>query len=139
MTPSTKKYAGALFLLLVTVETGGNFLFKVLERRVVIADPTQLAYFRAGHAHAGVILLLALVATLYLDHTGLGGRTRATVRVLLLAAPLLMSAGFFGSGLGVTDAALQGVARVALYSGAVALALALGSTSVGLFRSSPSA
>jgi|HubBroStandDraft_2_1064218.scaffolds.fasta_scaffold213157_2 hypothetical protein len=61
MTPSTKKYAGTLFLLLVTVETGGNFLFKVLERRVVIADPTQLAYFRAGPAHAGVILLLALV------------------------------------------------------------------------------
>ncbi len=137
MAPTTKKYAAVLFLLLVTVETGGNFLFKILEGRVPLADPRQLAYFRAGHAHAGVIVLLALVATLYLEHTGLGPTSRTVARVLLFTAPLLMSAGFFGAGLGVTELSVASAAHAALYVGAIALALGLCTTGVGLLRAPP--
>ena len=51
---------GALLLALVTVETGGYFLTRVV-RGSVPANELQRSFFRAGHAHAAVLLVLSLV------------------------------------------------------------------------------
>jgi hypothetical protein len=52
-------------LSLVTVEYGGWALLTFLSGRAGLAD-WQKGFFRAGHAHAGVLLLLSLVYLLYL-------------------------------------------------------------------------
>lgn len=72
--------------------------------RVVRGDepstPFQLAFARAGHAHAGVLLILSLITLLYADEAGLGGALGTVARTGIPAAALLMSAGFFASSSG---------------------------------------
>lgn len=60
MSEEARILAGILLLSLVTVETGGVYLVR-LWRRPGEATPFQLGFARAGHAHAGVLLLLGLV------------------------------------------------------------------------------
>jgi hypothetical protein len=57
---------------------------------------TQRDYFRAGHAHAGVLVLLGIVGQLFLDGSKLDGALVWGLRIGLVAAPLLISGGFFG-------------------------------------------
>lgn len=53
------------------------------------------ALWRAGHAHAGVLLILALVALRYVDETSLRGRWLWLARHGTPNAAILMPAGFF--------------------------------------------
>lgn len=55
----------------------------------------QHAYFKAGHAHAGVLLVLALVTLDILARSGLGSGPRWTVCLLLLFGVLAQSGGMF--------------------------------------------
>jgi hypothetical protein len=52
-------------LSLVSVEYGGWALLTYISGRAGLAD-WQKGFFRAGHAHAGVLLVLSLVYLLYL-------------------------------------------------------------------------
>jgi hypothetical protein len=52
-------------LSLVTVEYGGWALLSFITGRQGLTD-WQKGFFRAGHAHAGVLLVLTLVYLLYL-------------------------------------------------------------------------
>ena len=52
--------AGILLLSLVTVESGGALMFRIV-RGQQAATPLQTTFFRAGHAHAGVFLAIALL------------------------------------------------------------------------------
>ena len=56
-------------LLLVSVEYGGWSLLGFLTGRGQLGEFRE-QFFRAGHAHAGVLLVLSLVYFLYLDRTG---------------------------------------------------------------------
>ena len=56
--------AGILLLSLVTVETGGLYLVKLWRDRGDATD-FQIGFARAGHAHAGVLLLLGLVGLVH--------------------------------------------------------------------------
>ena len=47
--------AGALLLIIVTIEYGGWFLSKIVRGQVPMTD-FQRAFARAGHAHAGVLV-----------------------------------------------------------------------------------
>jgi hypothetical protein len=58
-------------------------------------NPVRRGLWRAGHAHAGVLVLFALVAMLYVDQTALPEGVRTLTRVLIVAAPVLMPLGFF--------------------------------------------
>ncbi|ANN20598.1 hypothetical protein SD37_36765 [Amycolatopsis orientalis] len=78
---------------LPTVMYGGYALMGVLRDRKLTEH--QRGMFRAGHAHAGVLLVLALVALQILDRTGLGGTARWIVCFLLLFGVLAQSGGFF--------------------------------------------
>ncbi|MEV6901325.1 hypothetical protein [Amycolatopsis sp. NPDC051372] len=78
---------------LPTVMYGGYALMGLLKRGVL--NDQQESFFRAGHAHAGVLLVLALVALQVLDHSGLSDSLRWVVCLLLLFGVLAQSGGFF--------------------------------------------
>jgi len=79
---------------LIGVEYGGWALLSFLTTRGGLND-VQRQFFRAGHAHAGVLLVLSLVYFLYLDRTRLGDATRWLAGAILLGGVLAQSGGFF--------------------------------------------
>ena len=88
--------AGILLLTIVAVESGGWFMLRVLGGQQA-ATGFQKAFFRAGHAHAGVLVILSLVAQIYADATGLTGPVAWLARSAVPLAAILMPAGFFFS------------------------------------------
>ncbi|WP_020662605.1 hypothetical protein [Amycolatopsis benzoatilytica] len=91
---------------LPTVMYGGYALGGVLRRGELTAK--QRGLFRAGHAHAGVLLVLTLAALQLVEHSGLSDAARWAVCFLLLFGVLAQSGGFFLAmlrtrlGMGVT-------------------------------------
>jgi ABC-type Fe3+ transport system permease subunit len=86
------------FISLPSIAFGGYFLLSILKRQVGTENFTseQRDYFRAGHAHAGVLVLLAIIAQLILDSSRFNDSITWALRIGLFAAPLLISGGFFG-------------------------------------------
>lgn len=78
---------------LPTVMYGGYALMGVMRDRKLTEH--QRAMFRAGHAHAGVLLILALVALQILSRTTFSGTTLWIGSFLLLFGILAQSGGFF--------------------------------------------
>jgi hypothetical protein len=94
LSDSARQTAGILLISVVAVEYGGIFMLRVLRRRVA-ATPFQQTFFRAGHAHAGVLVTLALVAQILADAADLSGLLEVLARSGIPAAAVLMPAGFF--------------------------------------------
>lgn len=95
---SAAQTGGIVLLTVVAIAYGGTFLLRVVTAKVP-ANDLQTSFFRAGHAHAGVLVILGLVATLYVDLAGVTGPSRGLTGLILLAA-ILMPAGFFLSVIG---------------------------------------
>jgi hypothetical protein len=92
-------------------------------------NPLRQNMFRAGHAHAGVWLVFALVALLWVDQTDLGEPLKWVIRLAFVAAPILMPLGFF---LSVTPPDAQrpnGVIALVYVAG---LALGIGAVTLGV-------
>jgi len=113
---------------------GGVTLLGILTRNAAGFAPagleltdTQWALFRAGHAHAGVWVVLSLVLQVLLDSGTLGTGLKWLARISAPVAAIAISAGFFGT------AFMPGL-RVLLYVGAASLAGAVLLTGVGLVR-----
>ena len=120
-------------LSLVGVEYGGWALLGYLTGRGRLG-PFREQFFRAGHAHAGVLLILSLVYYLHLDRTGYSDRAKWIAGGLLQAGILAQSGGFFVHlGLGRPDRSSPGTALTRL--GALLIAAALVVLAVGLLRS----
>jgi len=131
MRPTTPLAAIVLFTI-VTVEFGGWSLLGYLTREERLT-PFEEQFFRAGHGHAGVLLILALVYLVLLERTGFTGRTQLGLSLTLLAGILLQSGGFFVH----MATGEEGVASAGTWmtrSGALLLAVALISLGVGLLR-----
>jgi hypothetical protein len=135
VTPETQSTAGVILLTVTAVEFGGVSLLRFLTTRATgYADnPTRRAMFQAGHAHAGVLVIFALVGLLYLDAAGLGQGARNLAQTCLVAAPILMPAGFF---LSVANPRAERPNRLIalVYAGAAALAVGVVTLGVGLLR-----
>lgn len=116
---ATRTTAGVLLLSIVAVESGGLFLL-TLVRRFVRATPFQLAFYRAGHAHAGVLVTLALATQLLVDAVTLEGIAATLARSGIAIAAILMPAGFFLSALG-RERSRPSRLIVLVYAGAVFL------------------
>jgi len=130
MSDETRILAGILLLSLVTVETGGLYLLKLWRSSEGVTQ-FQVGFARAGHAHAGVLLVLSLTALLYADTAGLSGGWNWIARSGVPAAAILMPAGFFAASMG--SGRTQPNKSVGLVlAGAVVLALGLGSLGIGL-------
>jgi hypothetical protein len=127
--------AGVLLITVPAIEFGGLSLLKFMAARTpgYMDNPMRQGLFRAGHAHAGVLVLLALVALLYLDEAALSDGVKDVVRLFIVAPPILMPAGFFFS---VTSPAADRPNKLIwlVYAGAVALAVAAVTLGVGLLR-----
>src|SRR5499427_3798957 len=91
-------------------------------------SPTQIAFYRAGHAHAGVLTLLAMLLQIAVDYAAVPSVLVWPVRVGALAASILVSGGFFA-------VAQQRSLRIVLYIGAVLVAATTLTVGVGLIRS----
>jgi hypothetical protein len=100
MTDATKLMAGLLLITVTTIEYGGTFLLGLLSGRQPEFTDFQRSMFRAGHAHAGVLVILALVSLLFTEQTRLSTPMAWAVRIGFVAAPILVSAGFFVAALG---------------------------------------
>lgn len=132
MKPTTLLPALVLFAL-VTVEVGGWSLLTLLNSGDALT-PFEEQFFRAGHGHAGALLVLALVFFILLARTRFTERTQWTMGLALLIGILLQSGGFFVHML-VGDEASSSVGTLITRIGAVLLAAALVTLGVGLLRS----
>jgi hypothetical protein len=96
--------AGALLLIIVTIEYGGWFLSKIVRGQVPMTD-FQRAFARTGHAHAGVLVTLGLICQVLADATSLARVAHWVARLGVPAAAILMSGGFLASsaGRGITQ------------------------------------
>jgi hypothetical protein len=126
--------AGVTLLAVPTIQYGGVTLLGVLTGGAAGMAPgglqltdTQWALFRAGHAHAGVWVILALVLQVLLDSAQLAGGTKWLARICAPFAAVAIAGGFFGM-------AFVPAFRFLLYLGAVSLALAVIVTGVGLLK-----
>jgi hypothetical protein len=122
----TSRWAGGLLLLLVTVMFGGVSLLRILAAGDIL-DDWQVSQFRAGHAHAGLLIVLSLIYVILLERTRWSDRARSLIMATLLAGGLAQSGGFFlhmlvgepgtfsaGIALTLAGAALLAVAVIAL-------------------------
>jgi hypothetical protein len=117
---------------IVTVEYGGWALLTFLTGREGLAD-WQKGFFRAGHAHAGVLLVVTLVYLLYLPRADFSNGLEWAAGGVLLAGVLAQSGGFFlHLGLGQPGAPSAGTKLTR--AGAVLIAAALVTLAVGLIR-----
>jgi hypothetical protein len=130
MSDESRILAGILILSLVTVETGGLYLVK-LWRAPGTATAFQIGFARAGHAHAGVLLVVGLLCQLYADATTQTGALDWLARSGAPAAAILMPVGFFASSMGEGRERPNGFI-VLVYAGGLVLALGLTSLGLGL-------
>ncbi len=118
---------GTLLVTIVLVEFGGLYMLRLVTGRQA-ATPFQKTFARAGHAHAGVLVSLALIGQLFADAATLEGPAASVARSGIALAAILMPAGFFLSS-AHREATRPNGLIVLIYAGAVSLgagALALG-------------
>jgi hypothetical protein len=137
MSPQSRLVAGILLILVPTVEIGGASILSLL-----ISDPSysqndlRQDLWRAGHAHAGVWLVLSLVALRYVDEATLSEGMKWLVRLAFPAAALLMPLAFFLSVLSPEATEPNAMIYLAHVAGIV-LAVGLLVLGVGLIRRRP--
>ena len=133
MSRESRRLAGILLVLLPTVVLGGVSILSMINDPAYTDNELRQDLWRAGHAHAGVLLVLALVALRYVDEAQLGARSRSFARHAIPVAAVLLPAAFF---LSVTSAdATEPNALISLaYVGAILLVAGLVTLGVGLIR-----
>ena len=135
MSAESRRLAGILLILLPTVMFGGVSILRML-----IGDPSYMQnplrqdLWRAGHAHAGVLLVLSLLVLRYVDEARLSSRAKWFVRHSVPAAAILLPVAFFLSVLSPEAQEPNGLIYFA-YIGAVLLAAGVLTLGVGLLRS----
>lgn len=99
LSEASVRIAGVLILAVATIAFGGTFVLRVTQGSVP-ATAFQRGSYRAGHAHAGVLVILALATQPFVDAAGLAGPAGLVARSGVAAAAILIPAGFFLSAVG---------------------------------------
>jgi hypothetical protein len=87
--------AGILLIVLPSVMIGGvSILSLLIGDPAYMQNPLRQDLWRAGHAHAGVWLILALVALRYVDEANLSNVMKWVVRGSIPIAAILVPAAF---------------------------------------------
>jgi hypothetical protein len=135
MSRESRMLAGILLVVLPTVMFGGLSLLSFLTRNSpgYTDNPLRHDLWRAGHAHAGVYLVLSLVMLRYVDEAVLSPFWKWIARTGAPIAAILIPAAFFLSVLSPTATEPNGLMNLA-YIGALFLAAAVLSLGVGLLR-----
>ena len=82
------------WIALPTVMFGGYSLLGLLARDNPWLTPFRATYFRAGHAHAGVLLVVSLLYYTYLAQTSFSSGLKLAACIVLLIGVLAQSGGF---------------------------------------------
>jgi uncharacterized membrane protein len=134
MSYESRRLAGILLIVLPTVAFGGVSLLRML-----IGDPEYMEnelrqdLWRAGHAHAGVLLVLSLVMLRYVDEANLSNRMKSFVRSAVPIAAILLPLAFFLSVLSPDAEEPNALINLA-YVGAIFLMTGVFILGVGLIR-----
>jgi len=126
----TRLFPIIALLSLVTVEYGGWALLGFLTGRGTLGAFRE-QFFRAGHAHAGVLLVLSLAYFIYLGRAGYSVGVQWLAGSLLLAGVLAQSGGFFVH-LGMGQQGHRSPGTMLTQAGALLIAAALVIVAVGL-------
>jgi hypothetical protein len=132
LTEAARTTAGVVLLTVVAIESGGVFLLRVVGGGVPTTE-FQKSFYRAGHAHAGVLVTLGLVCVLLAEATDLGGFARWLAATGVLVGAILLPAGFFFSAMG-RGRTRPGRAAVLFPLGGLAIAAGVVTLGVGLLR-----
>lgn len=120
---------GIVLLTVVAIAWGGTFLLRVVSGGTP-ANDLQRSFFRAGHAHAGVLVTLGLVVRLLVAADGVPDWSRAMADGVLFAA-ILMPLGFFLSVTG-TDPQRPNAWRWSIWVGLLSLTVGVIGAGMGL-------
>lgn len=129
MTGSAMLSNGIVILTVIAVAWGGTFLLRVSTGAHEF-NQLQKSYFRAGHAHAGVFLILGFVVRLMVAQPAVPGWAQELTDGILLAA-ILLPAGFFFSVMGKNPQKPNGF-RILIWLGALSLVVGLAAAGIGL-------
>jgi hypothetical protein len=133
MSPEARLMCGLTLILVPTIVYEGLTVLCIITRREMGMPapdnlaPLQVSFYRAGHAHAGVLAILSMFLQIALDYANIQAVWMWPLRIGALSAALLVPGGFFGA------AHLRGL-RVLLYLGATVLAAVTLMTGIGLLR-----
>ena len=135
MTREARTMAGIILITVPTIQYGGYFLLTSLRDRAshYMDNALRQNFFRAGHAHAGVIVLLSLICQVLADAATLPAPLLWMTRIGVPAAAILMPLGFFLSMPSPSAPAPNGFVRL-IYLGAVVLAVSVVTLGIGLLR-----
>lgn len=135
----TKVSCGIVLLTIPSIEFGGYFLLNIISGKEaeMSLTPFQEAMFRAGHAHAGVLVILALVALILSDHARLSDAGQWLVRIGFPLSAILISGGFFAAAIGDQLTEPNGLIFI-LFLGVALLGIVLILLGIGLLRSNAS-
>jgi hypothetical protein len=134
MAPDTRLMCGLSLILIPTIVYGGLTVLGIVTKRTMGTpgpeglSNEQIAFYRAGHAHAGVLTLLALFLQIAVESAAFPDSFVWPLRVGAIAASILVSGGFFA-------AAHARSLRIILYAGALLLAAMTLTVGIGLIRS----
>jgi hypothetical protein len=134
MSRASQRLAGVLFIVLPLVMYGGySILTMMINDPAYMANALRQDMWRAGHAHAGVWLVLALVALRYVDEANLSAGWKAFVRSAVPVAAIIAPAGFFLS-VAAPDATEPNGLIYLVHAGAMLLLAGVVVLGVGLLR-----
>lgn len=135
MSRAARTMAGLILILVPTIEYGGYFLLKSLMDPAshYMDNPLRQNFERAGHAHAGVIIILSLVVQILADYATLPAALLWLVRIAMPLAAMCVSAGFFLSIMFSTTGHPNALVDL-ICIGAGLLAFAVLTLAIGLLR-----
>lgn len=122
--------AGIVLLAAVTVTGGGALLAKIATGGVPATD-FQRSFYRAGHGHAGILIVFGLVCLLLSEATELSGFALSLASTGVLFAAIVLPAGFFFSAMGA-GRTRPNRAIVLVWLGAALLIAGLVTLAIGL-------
>jgi hypothetical protein len=134
MNDAARTMIGIILITVPTIEFGGYFLLTLLRLGRMgsfTPSPLQRSFFRAGHAHAGVLVILALVCQLVIGEARVAESVQWSLRWGTALAPILVSAGFFAA-VPSPQMTKPGRGLWLIYAGALSLAVSTFALGIGL-------
>lgn len=128
-----KIVCAALLIAVPTIMYGGVTLLGILTEGAAGSPPalqlddTQQSLWRAGHAHAGVFVILSLILQPLVDQTAFSNSVKWVARLGAPAASVILPAGFFGL-------AFISNFKWLIYIGIICLAISMLLTGIGLLK-----
>ena len=132
MNHDAKLLSGILLLTVPTIQYGGYFLLRLFSGQIpkLKPSPLQISFFRARHAHAGVLVILSLVCEIFVGQTALSPGSAWFVRLGVPLAAILIPLGCFLSVAFMPDRPGRWI--WSLYAGALVLAASVVTLGIAL-------